>query len=118
MLKRIGSHAAVLLALGGLSASAAETNFVLLGIGVIEADKHIVEFQQFDRTIPAYEKSGIRPALLDWRDFFQSDRSEEQLLSGMRQFHAIQLPTTPDGAKAFDEAAQKRAAVVGGAIKR
>ena len=96
----------------------AEAKPIVLGLSAGDADKHNVEFQIYDRMIPVYRDSGIRAALLEHSFFFNRDCTEDQLLATMKKFRVVHLATTQEGASPFDEAHQKRAAVVGRALAR
>lgn len=116
----IGSLSAGLLALClcPVPASAQDAKPVLLGLCAVDADKHNVEFQTYDRMIPVYRENGIQAALLESSYFYRRDCTEHQLLEMLKRFHVVHLATTEEGVTRFDEKHQRRAPVVGRALAR
>jgi len=103
---------------GTTPVGAGEAKSVLLGLSAVDADKHNVEFQAYDRMVPVYQENGIRPALLESSFFYRRDCTEDKLVELMKRFHVVHLATTEEGVTRFDEAHRKRAEIVGRALVR
>jgi len=99
-------------------ARAQDAKPVILGLAAVDADKHNVEFQTYDRMIPVYRQNGIQAALLESSYFYRRDCTEDQLLEKLKRFHVVHLATTEEGVTRFDEKHQRRAPVVGRALAR
>ncbi|MHB9133244.1 MAG: CehA/McbA family metallohydrolase domain-containing protein [Armatimonadota bacterium] len=70
---------------------------VVLGLLRGDAEKHNVEFQQYDRMVPVYKESNIAPTLVEIHLLFTGAKSADQIYQLLKPYHAVVLATTTEG---------------------
>jgi len=87
--------AAALVCLAGTRSVAAEPK-VVLGITQHEAEKHNVEFMQYDWRVPSYKKNGIQPSLVELNCFLSTHWPEDRIYRMLKRYHVVHFETTYD----------------------
>ncbi len=79
-----------------VGAPAAAQKPVILGLLSSDAEKHNVEFQQYDRMIPVYKQNGITPVLVERKPLLGGAASADQIYQMLKPLHAVVLATTTE----------------------
>ena len=90
---------------------------IVLGLLTNEADKHNVEFQQYDRMLPLYKQHEIQPVLIEKQAFYRQRWPADRILALLKTCHVVHLVTTEEGAELTPDTAGI-AATAGEALER
>ena len=91
---------------------------VVLGIATHEADKHNVEFQKYDRTMPLFQQNGIQASLVEEDGLCRQTWTEARLYQLLKVYHVVQLATTCEGVQKLTPEVEARAKLAGAALAR
>ena len=107
-----------LLAAVTCSALAQELKPIVVGRMQNDAEKYLVEYLRYDRTVPLYKEYGLQPTMINGGDLVHGGLPQEELCRVMKTCHVVIIGTTQEGVYKLTPELEQCAAELGRKLAR